>query len=253
VFDVIKELITEETTSLACVVMSGSSITLYSVSGSKITELAGFTVDLPNKHHQGGQSSVRFERLADEARHNYITKSLDLILRIYKTEKGYPEFLIGGAANHKNILVEKLSMIKGITILKVLDVQYDKITGLREMLSKSTEVMLLSKTSKERSSSSKFLEEIELGSGLAVYGKENITYALQNGYLSLLLVSENENTEELKDTCKNLNTELMVMTDLVSESIQIKEGFGSLVGISRYQIEFPFDQIDESEDGSFEW
>lgn len=106
VFDVLTELIREDVPPVGCVVMSGNSTTLYTVCGTEITQHINIDVDLPSKHGRGGQSKLRFERLAEEARHNYISKIIEVILRIYPNDL---PLIVGGPASLKDKMVERLT------------------------------------------------------------------------------------------------------------------------------------------------
>lgn len=58
--------------------MDGHGCVYASVSGNNKTILNKFEVDLPKKHNKGGQSSVRFARIRQEKRHNYLTKVAEI-------------------------------------------------------------------------------------------------------------------------------------------------------------------------------
>ena len=257
-FDVLKELMVDDDNPVGFVIMSGNNTSLFMVVNSSINRLATFDIDLPSKHHMGGQSSVRFERLAEEARHNYITKMIELIIRTFKIDKGFLDIIIGGPAYLKNKLAERLSNITvSPKILKVVDCQYDKLAGLRETLSKCTNVINLANTAKERQYVNEFLESFILNNNLGVYGEANIKYAIECGLLKVLLVDASiSDLTMIKDQCEQFDIELIVLTDLVAESEQVRSGFGNKVGIARYPITFPEeikDSNDESLSESYEW
>ncbi|PIA59190.1 hypothetical protein AQUCO_00400218v1 [Aquilegia coerulea] len=49
----------------------------------KSSGLHKFTADLPKKHRRGGQSTLRFDWLRMESRHNYVRKAAELATKIY--------------------------------------------------------------------------------------------------------------------------------------------------------------------------
>jgi peptide subunit release factor 1 (eRF1) len=57
----------------------------------------------------------------------------------------------------------------------------------------------------------------------------------------------------IKQQCVEHNIELVILTDLVSESEQVRKGFGNLVGIARYPITFPQDKEFNNDSESYEW
>ena len=54
------------------IVMDGNGVLFGTLSGNVREILTKFQVDLPKKHGRGGQSALRFARLREEKRHNYI-------------------------------------------------------------------------------------------------------------------------------------------------------------------------------------
>lgn len=58
------------------VVVDGSGVLLAALEGAAGAPrvLHRFSVDLPRKHGRGGQSALRFGRLREEARHNYVRR-----------------------------------------------------------------------------------------------------------------------------------------------------------------------------------
>ncbi|GKT32923.1 Eukaryotic peptide chain release factor subunit 1, partial [Aduncisulcus paluster] len=54
------------------IVVDGHGVLYGTICGAARTVLQKIPVQLPKKHGRGGQSSVRFARLREEARHNYV-------------------------------------------------------------------------------------------------------------------------------------------------------------------------------------
>lgn len=63
-------------------------------------------VHLPNKHCRGGQSKLRFERLANEARHVYLSKVCEMTNQYFiENNKCFMEgVILAGSAGLKNDL-----------------------------------------------------------------------------------------------------------------------------------------------------
>jgi peptide chain release factor subunit 1 len=61
---------------------------------------------LPKKHRKGGQSSVRFARLRDEKRHNYLRKVAELCTQNFITNDmpNVVGLVLAGSANFKTEL-----------------------------------------------------------------------------------------------------------------------------------------------------
>jgi peptide chain release factor subunit 1 len=60
------------------VVVDGNGALFATLQGNSREILQKITVELPKKHRKGGQSSVRFARLREEKRHNYLRKVAEL-------------------------------------------------------------------------------------------------------------------------------------------------------------------------------
>jgi peptide subunit release factor 1 (eRF1) len=223
--------------------MSGSNTTCYTVCGSEITKHLNISVKLPNKHDCGGQSKQRFERLAEEARHNYITKIIENIMKIYPSTI---PLVVGGPALLKNKMVERLSDIASAPkVLKVIDIQYDGQAGFYELLNQCTDLVTSLQIDKERKYIATFMNSIAISDGLAIYGEVNINYCLTNGLIKVLIVHEDMLTDEITQICEKFSTDLQIITKFLPESDQIKMGFGGKVGLLRYVVDLPEDDDDE--------
>lgn len=221
--------------------MSGNNTTLYTVAGTEITNNLSIDVSLPSKHGRGGQSQLRFERLAEEARHNYISKVIEAIIRIYPSNL---PLIVGGPASLKDKMVERLGEISTAPkVLRVMNIQYDKRQGLHELLRHCTDLVTSIQIQKERKWIGAFLESVAMSDNLCVYGQKNLDYCLANGAISTLIVHESVMTETLQETCDKYGTELVTISDFLPEANQIRMGFGGIVGLLRYPVEFPEEVI----------
>lgn len=225
--------------------MSGSNTTCYTVCGTEITKHLNINVKLPNKHDCGGQSKLRFERLAEEARHNYITKVIENVMKIYPSDM---PLVVGGPAFLKNKMVERLSDISTAPkVLKVVDIQYDGQQGFYELLNQCTDLVTSLQIDKERKYIAAFMNSIAISDGLAIYGEANITYCLTNGLIKTFIVHEDMLTDDIVQLCEKFGTELQIITKFLPESNQIKMGFGGKVGLLRYAVDLPEEDAEQDE------
>jgi peptide chain release factor subunit 1 len=243
IFDVLVDLMKEDVPPIGCIVMSGNSTTLYTVRGTEITLHLNIDVSLPNKQGRGGQSQKRFERLGDEARHNYISKVIEAIIRVYNSNL---PLIVGGPAHLKDKMVDRIREINTAPkIIRVVDIQYDKKTGLHELLSQCNDLVASLQIEKERYWIEKFMTSLALDDNLAVYGNKNIMYALETGVLATLILHEDNNDGSYEPLCLQYGTDIISITSFLPEANQIKHGFGGIVGILRYPIMFQDDYEDE--------
>lgn len=59
-------------------IVDGNGALFGTLQGNNRDVLQKISVELPKKHRKGGQSSVRFARLREEKRHNYLRKVAEL-------------------------------------------------------------------------------------------------------------------------------------------------------------------------------
>lgn len=67
------------------IVMDGNGSLFGTLSGNTREVLHKFSVDLPKKHGRGGQSALRFARLREEKRHNYVRKVAEVAVQLFIT------------------------------------------------------------------------------------------------------------------------------------------------------------------------
>ena len=247
-FDILIELLREDIPPVGCVVMSGENCTLYTVCGTEIIQNLNIAVSLPNKQGRGGQSAVRFERLGEEARHNYISKVIEAIIRVYPRDI---PLIIGGPAYLKEKMAERLGEITTAPkVARVVTVQYDKKPGLYEILSQCSELVMSLRTLNERKWIAAFMESLVKGDNLSVYGDKNVAYCMENSLIQTLLVHEDLVTDDITVMCKAHHIELVILTNFLPEANQIKLGFGGKVGLLRYAVQIPEDEEVSNSNGS---
>ncbi|CAJ0890068.1 5936_t:CDS:2, partial [Entrophospora sp. SA101] len=67
------------------IVMDGNGALFGTLSGNTREVIHKFAVELPKKHGRGGQSALRFARLREEKRHNYVRKVAELAVQFFIT------------------------------------------------------------------------------------------------------------------------------------------------------------------------
>lgn len=102
-------------------------------------------MQLPKKHGRGGQSAVRFARLREEKRHNYIRKVAELATQhfIYDNMPNVKGLVIAGSANLKNDLQNSDLFDKRLSniVLTSLDVNYGFENGLNQAITLSADAL----------------------------------------------------------------------------------------------------------------
>jgi peptide chain release factor subunit 1 len=96
-----------------------------------------FTVDLPKKHGRGGQSALRFARLREEKRHNYVRKVAEYAVQHFITDDkvNVVGIVMAGSADFKTELSQSdmLDQRLAAKIIKVVDISYGGENGFNQV------------------------------------------------------------------------------------------------------------------------
>lgn len=85
------------------IVMDGHGALFGMLQGNRREIIHKFGVELPRKHGRGGQSALRFARLRDEKRHNYVMKVAEMAKHLYLTRdlSNVEGLILAGSADFK--------------------------------------------------------------------------------------------------------------------------------------------------------
>lgn len=116
--------------------MDGNGTLFGTLAGNTRDVLHKFTVDLPKKHGRGGQSALRFSRLRDEKRHNYVRKVSELAVQHFITNDkvNVSGLVLAGSADFKNDLngSDMFDQRLATKVIKVVDVSYGGENGFNQ-------------------------------------------------------------------------------------------------------------------------
>ena len=169
------------------------------------------TSQVPSKHGRGGQSAQRFERLIEEAAHNFFKKSAERAcaywLPMIDDLKG---IIIGGPGATKDFVVKNNYFhheIKKLIREPHFDVGYSNDSGLRELIQRAGGLMDQIELDVERRLVDDFLREVMQNHPKATYGEMMIRAALDQGAVSTLLLSEGLRKRRVRWICKSCSNE----------------------------------------------
>ncbi len=235
------------------VVIDRSEATLGLLKGKRIEVIKNLQSLVPSKHSKGGQSARRFERLIEQAAHEFFVKVGGLMTDAFLAMGELKGILIGGPGYTKDFFLEKDYIHHELKkkVLETFDVGYADESGLREMVEKAKETLSDLDLMREKRLMQAFLEEVKRpDEGMAVYGEAEVRGALELGALDTLLVSEGlrklrmkvkcpacgheaEVTKETEDpgSCPECSTYLNVVekVDMVEELHETAEKLGTKV------------------------
>lgn len=177
------------------IIMDGNGALFGTLSGNTRDVVHKFSVDLPKKHGRGGQSALRFARLREEKRHNYVRKVAELAVQNYITNDkvNVAGLILAGSADFKNDLNQSDMFDNRLQskVIKVVDVSYGGENGFNQAIELAAETLSNVKFIQEKKLIGKYFEEISQDSGRVCYGVEDTLKALELGAAETLIVYEN--------------------------------------------------------------
>lgn len=172
------------------------------------------------KHRAGGQSQRRFERLIEQAAHEFLTRAGEYTREIFEDVPDLNGIIIGGPGFTKEVFAEKGYLIPPLKdkVLAILDTAYSGEEGIRAVVEKSGEILRHQRLIEEKQLVQKFLGELARDTGRATYGEKEVRAALERGAVDTILVSEAIEYTRVKVRCNSCDysTEKTLTPDTVS-------------------------------------
>ena len=218
-------------------VLDLAEATIGYLKGSNVRTYADIKSQVPNKHHHGGMSSLRFERLRDDAINGYFKKISERCTKAFLGQ-GLRGVIIGGPAMTKNDFMagdylhhELRKMVMG-----VFDVEHTNENGLKEAVAAAEGQLTTCHFVQEKRILDRFWSEAG-SDGLQVSGMDETLKRLKVGQVQTLILSDSldiETIEGLKDIADQYDTEVLML----GEDEDFGKAFTSTVkigGILRYK------------------
>jgi peptide chain release factor subunit 1 len=186
------------------VVIDRSEATLGLLRGKRIEVIKNVQSLVPSKHSKGGQSARRFERLIEQAAHEFFVKVGNLTTEAFLGMRELKGILIGGPGYTKDFFLEKDYIHHELKkkVVDTFDTGYTDESGLRELVEKARERLADLDLMREKRLMQSFLEQVKRPEeGLAVYGEAEVRRALELGALDVLMISEALRKVRLKVEC----------------------------------------------------
>lgn len=177
------------------IVMDGNGALFGTLSGNTRDVIHKFSVDLPKKHGRGGQSALRFARLREEKRHNYVRKVAELAVQNFITNDkvNVAGLVLAGSADFKNDLNQSDMFDNRLQskVIKVVDVSYGRENGFNQAIELASETLGNVKFIQEKKLIGRYFDEISHDTGKVCYGIDDTLKALELGAAETLIVYEN--------------------------------------------------------------
>jgi len=203
----LKELLKERAV-YGVVAIDNEEAAVAVVKGRRIEQLKTYTSGVPGKHHAGGQSARRFERLREMTLNDFYKRVAEKANELFLQ---YPEMkgvIVAGPGPTKDVFVQGDYLHYTLRDkIHVVDTSYSGESGVREAVNKSADFLKEVRMVEEQKLIQRLMSEATRPDGLAVYGEKQVFEALQKNMVDLLLVSEDLNRVEVIIRCQNCGYE----------------------------------------------
>ncbi|KAL2917777.1 translation termination factor eRF1 [Polyrhizophydium stewartii] len=209
------------------IVMDGNGSLFGTLAGNTREIVHKVSVDLPKKHGRGGQSALRFARLREEKRHNYVRKVAELAVQFFITNDkvNVAGIVLAGSADFKNELSQSDMFDQRLQakIVRIVDVSYGGENGFNQAIELSAEFLSNVKFIQEKKLIQSYFDEISQDSGKYCFGVEDTLKGLELGAVETLIVWES--LEVTRFTLKNPQTNEVTTLHLTKEEEKNREHF----------------------------
>lgn len=179
--------------------------------GKRIHVQEHLVSNIMGKHRQGGQSAQRFERLIEEAAHNFFKRATEHACDYWLPNlENIQAIIIGGPGATKDFVVKNDYFHHEIAkkIAKTtFDVGYSNESGVRELVGNAGQMMGEIELDAERKIMDAFLSELIKNHPKATYGEKMVIQALDQGAVQKLLISESLRKNVVTLQCNSCNNE----------------------------------------------
>lgn len=234
------------------IVLDSKEATLGFLRGKKVEVLRHIESIVPSKTTKGGFSQMRYQRIREQALHEFLRKVGEQASKLFLEEEKLKGIIIGGPGPIKERFYEEKYLHYKLQqkVLGIKDISYTDEYGLEELVRRSEDILKEFEVMKEREVLNKFFEELKKD-GLVTYGLYNVLNALKAGAIDTLIISENyeifkvklkcqcgyteekelESKDLEKQKCKNCNSIMQVVKkeDLIDILVEEAKNFGTKV------------------------
>ncbi|MDC3333059.1 hypothetical protein OAV62_02350, partial [bacterium] len=173
----------------------GKGTLFGTLQGNTRRVLYKFSVDLPRKHNNGGQSALRFARIRLEKRQNYVRKVTEIATQLFISDDkpNVTGIVLAGSAEFKAKLNGSTLFDQRLVplVVKMVDVHYGGENGFNQAIELSQDALQNVRFVAEKKLLSKYFSEISRDTGRYCFGTRDTLYAMENGAVGTLLIWEN--------------------------------------------------------------
>lgn len=213
------------------VALDTKDATFALLEGKQVKILRKITSGIPGKHHAGGQSSQRFERLRDGMVKEFYRRIAENMKELYFNLAKLKGIIIGGPMPTKEDFIKEGQLVTALKdkIIGMIDLGYADEHGIEMIVNESKDILEQQEIMKEKKILDNFFEKLGKGEKVA-YKKADIEKAIKYGAVQLLILSNKLKKEEIKEWEKKAES-ISASVEIVSTETPEGEQFFNLGGI----------------------
>jgi len=201
VLEPLKKLV-EEKDVYALIVMDRAEATFALLRGRNVDILNTITSGIPGKHHAGGQSARRFQRIIEQVAHEFYVRIGEYATK-YFLEKDIKGLIIGGPGPNKYEFYEGEYLHYELKkkVLGLVDTGYTGEEGIRELINRSENLLQQSKLMHEKQVFNNLMQTMVNDYTKVAIGKKEVLEKLDKA--KVLIMSEENDDYHLTLLCPN--------------------------------------------------
>jgi peptide chain release factor subunit 1 len=209
-------------------VIDSKGATFATLKGNRTEVIKDITSGVQGKTRAGGQSSRRYERLRDMYMNEWFIRVGAYVTEIFKPIPGLKGLIVGGPGPTKEDFLKGnyLHYEMKDKVLSTVDTGYTGPEGIKEMVSRSRDILKDVRWFEERSLVQEFMRHLGVDDHLATYGEQEVMQALKGMNVQLLLVSEDLRRTLIRLRCRDCG----YVENRVVDSDKVEEFEASLSG-----------------------
>ena len=220
------------------IVMDRSEATLGWLNGTRIQEVDSFESNLMGKHHMGGQSAQRFQRIMEGETLGWLRRVGEKANRIFTPEVDHLlGIFVGGPGATKEDFLDRGDLdyrVRQKVVEPLFSTGYTNEQGLKELALAAAQTRQTMTMAKEKSAMTRFLTEVRTGTR-ATYGESQVKTALTTGRVDLLLISdERDDALDLFALAEGNGSKVLLISTSTDEGKALLKGYGGLAALLRW-------------------
>ncbi len=233
------EDMTKPKSLVVIVLIEGGKITIGYLRGKHLELIRDEDFYIIGKTRAGGQSARRYERIRDEKMAEFFKFSgrmlNDLLL---DNIENVDAIVLGGNTIRAQEFLEKGGLdyrLRDKVAETLIPVSIIDETGLYQAVKEASRILKETEIYAERQAWDQFMEDLMKGNSTAAYGIDEVTEALRQGRVDVLMVSEDEFEKygSLIEESEEYGTEILIFSSQTESGAQLKN-FGGIAARLRW-------------------